>query len=197
MVTDVHAKIRDFLQGHSVAVLPGATPPSPGHTYNKAGVVPFIRGRQWRFLMMKPVARHAHLEPPALQLCKGTRMQKLGAGWKDLRDGMAPAGELEPLPVTALREGIEELGLRLDALTQLADLGPYGFSSAISADPKQMWLYAAEMTDEHALLPEREVALTTHARQWMTLEEFEQEGRADHRGILRNIAQRLAQHLKA
>ena len=197
MLSDVHAKIHDFLQGHSANALPGNPATLPDAAYNKAGVVPFIRGEEWRFLLMKPVAKHAHLKPPAFQLCKGTRMQKLAQGWKDVRDGMTVSGELETLPTTALREGIEELGLRLDAIQRLFDLGPYAFASAISADTKHMWLFAAEMTDEDALLHEREIALTTHARSWMTLEEFNREGRDDHRAILHDIATRLAQNLKA
>lgn len=194
MVTDVHAKIHAFLQQCSMVKLHGHTPQMAISAYNKAGVVPFLRGRPWKFLLMKPVAKHAHLSPPAFQLCKGTRMQHLPSGWRDIRDSETPTGGLEPLPVTALREGLEELGLVPSSITKLIDVGPYVFSSAISADAKHMWLYAAQVEDEAALLPHSEIASTTAAREWMSLETFARHGRADHRPILEDIATRLAAH---
>lgn len=142
---------------------------------------------------MKPVAKHTHLAPPALQLCKGTRMQHWpGKGWRDVRDGMKPQHPLEPLVVTALREGIEELGVELSGIRALQDLGPYAFSSSVSSDAKFMWLYAAEMHSESALLPDTHVAATTAQRAWLDLKSFEAQGRADHVPILRDIASRLA-----
>lgn len=174
------------MQGHTIVPLYSGA--APGRVL-KAGVVPFV-GRAERFYLMKPVARHANLAAPAFQLCKGTRMQHVEGRWRDLREEETPAGREELLAATALREGIEELGLRLENITALFELGPYIFSSAKTGNQRQMWLFAAQVKDEKDFLAE--VADTTAARQWLTLAEFEQVGRVDHRPILRDIAAKLA-----
>jgi hypothetical protein len=187
-MTEHHARISAFLQEKSTRPLHASS--AAQERFNKAGVIPFMAGTPRRYLVMKPVAKHAHLPPPAFQLCKGTRMERLGNTWLDIRD-LPKGGEPETLAATALREGIEELGLSLPHIRALYDLGPYDFSSATSADKRSMWLFAAELPDESALLPERDMAETTAARAWMTLEAFGQKGRDDHRAILAAIAAQL------
>lgn len=189
-MTYVHARIQAFLQQQTIAPLRQAAH-QPDPFYTKAGVVPYINGSERRFLVMKPHAKHAHLPPPEWQLCKGTRMQYLPSGWRDLAEGEPHTGTPETLAATALREGLEELGLLPESIEQLHDLGPYGFASAKSGSQRQMWLFAARMDDENALLPMAELAATTAARSWMTAAEFARSGRGDHIPILTDIASLL------
>lgn len=184
-MTDVHARIHTFLQQQTVHNL-HAGEAQPDAFYNKAGVIPYT-GSPRRFLLMKPKPKHAHLPPPDFQLCKGTRMQNLSGTWKDLGDNEPHRGIPETLAATALREGIEELGLSLHGISALYNIGPYAFASSKSTQPRHMWLFAAHLTDESALLPEAEIADTTDIRQWLTLAEFQQCGRDDHRAILADI----------
>ncbi len=190
-MTDVHARIQAFLQQQTVHPLHAGGPTQPDSFYNKAGTLPYMDGSQRRFLVMKPVAKHAHLPAPAYQLCKGTRMQLLASGWRDLAVHEAHTGTPETLAATALREAIEELGLTLEAITALYDTGPYPFASSKSLTLRHMWLYAAKLNDENALLPMHEVADSTAERRWMTEAEFMIHGRDDHRLILADIARKL------
>lgn len=188
---DVHARIHAFLQQQSVTPLTACA--EPRRLFTKAGLVPFVGvGAARRFLVMKPVPRHAHLAPPAFQLCKGTRMQLLPGGWQDLRDGGEAPEASEALEVTALREGMEELGVTPDGIEALYDGGPCAFASSRGGGMRSMWLFAARLRTEEALLPMSAVAASTHARRWMTLAEFSAEGRADHRPILAALAALLA-----
>ncbi len=200
MSSDVHARIHSFLQQRSVISLVAGEAVSSAHIL-KAGVVPFIRlekkeGQQaeqgaFLYFLMKPVARHERLAPPAFQLCKGTRMTREREAWRDLRDGEEAGVEAEAVAVTALREGIEELGLRLEGIVKLLELGPYRFSSAKTGRKRHMWLFAAEMESMESFQPDAEVAPTTAERQWLSLAEFDIVGRNDHRYILRDIEARL------
>lgn len=182
---DIHAAIRAFLQQHE-------TLPHEGEgDFTKSGVVPFLRAPM-RYYLMKPRARIPELEAPPFQLCKGTRMYFApGIGWRDMQDA-APRENMETLAETALREGIEELGLKLENIARVIDMGPYDFSSATTGKPKRMWLFAAEMKSADDFLPERDVALTTAARGWLTLAEFAVAGREDHRYILQDMENRLS-----
>jgi 8-oxo-dGTP pyrophosphatase MutT (NUDIX family) len=188
MHSDVHARVHAFLQDVSVVPLFSG---SPQGRILKAGVVPFVRSGGYRFYLMKPVARHANLVAPSFQLCKGTRMHRSDGQWRDLHEDDTKTGEQESLAATALREGIEELGLKLENITSLFELGGYMFSSAKSGNKRQMWLFAAEMKNEADFLPDAQVASTTAARQWLTLAEFDKIGREDHRPILHDIAAKL------
>lgn len=162
--------------------------------YNKAGVVPFVRGGgAIRYYFMKPVAKNPDKARPDFQICKGTRMGLHAArGWIDLKDNKEHAGEREPLIVTALREGIEELGLKLDAVGAVFDVGPYRFSSERTGNSKRMWLFALEMASMEEVLPMAEVDSGTAERGWMTLAEFAIVGRADHRYIMRDIERKIS-----
>lgn len=98
---------------------------------------------------------------------------------------------VEFLAVTALREGIEELGLKLENIKQLYDVGAYDFSSATSGNAKQMWLFAAEMSADDF---SDDVADSTAGCGWLSLAEFDVAGREDHRYILRDIEKKLKQY---
>jgi hypothetical protein len=190
MVSDIHALVRDFLQQQTLEQ--GAA----GDAYRKAGVIPYIRDDGLLFYVMKPRATRPDLGVPLFQLCKGTRMHHVpGVGWRDLRDSELGAHK-ETLAETALREGIEELGLKLENIKQLLDMGPYSFASATTGREKQMWLFAAEMKDTEDFLPDSQIATTTSARQWLDTAQFEVVGRGDHHYILRDIEQKLTRQHK-
>jgi len=190
---DIHAPIHAFLQQQSITPLPGDIVPFADQQYMKAGIIPFVReAGEIRYLMMKPVAKKGALTPPSFQICKGTRMYlHRGSGWRDMKAGDEPVEGKEPLVVTALREGIEEVGLKLEAIASLQDVGPHKFSSETTGKNKYMWLFTAELGSAEALLPVAEVAHTTAERGWLTLAEFSQTGRIDHRAIISDIENRL------
>lgn len=192
---DIHASIRTFLQQQSVVSL--VSQPAPPEGCRKAGVVPYMREGGLRYYVMKPRGDRPELGAPTFQLGKGTRMYLVpGVGWRDLREDNAAAPEKESMAETALREGIEELGLKLSNIAALVDLGPYNFTSAATGKEKQMWLFAAEMKDEDDFAAERDVAITTRERSWVSEAEFAVVGRKDHHYILRDIEAKLKQHHK-
>lgn len=184
MDMDIHALIRAFLQQQSIKKL---SSPKEERIVLKAGIVPFLRN-PLRFYLMKPVAQHTGLPPPKFQICKGTRMMKVGGIWQDIASPPATTVEMESLEETALREGIEELGLVPGNILKLFDLGAYAFASTKSGHEKQMYLFAAEMASEDF---SNDVAATTAARVWLELEEFAIVGRDDHLYILNDIAAKL------
>src|SRR5690606_11557652 len=156
------------------------------------GLVPFIRaGGGYRYCVMKPVPRHKELGGPAMQLCKGTRMHwRDGQGWCDIREKSTKEARMESLAATAVREGREELGLTLEAIHRLFELGFYDFASARTGHRKEMYMFAAEVSDPGLLLPMENIRATTAERGWLTLAQFEVVGRDDHRYILRDIEAR-------
>jgi 8-oxo-dGTP pyrophosphatase MutT (NUDIX family) len=162
--------------------------------FTKAGILPFLPApstENWRFLFMKPVAARPGKGEPLFQLAKGTRMHLLNGKWQDIRDPAFVGAKLEPLQETALREGVEELGLDRAAVITCIELGEVGFTSVRTGEKKAMWLFAAELDNENALLPESSIAPTTAARAWMTLSEFTSKGREDHVAILRQAVSAL------
>jgi hypothetical protein len=183
---------QSFLERQAIVSLTDAT---GSDYYTKAGLVPFKRSSDgYVFYVMKPVARQKDLGPPDFQLCKGRRMHwRAEDGWRDFRDPVAPAGEKEALAVTALREGIEELGIRLSAISALLDFGPYDFASARTGKGKRMWLFACEMAKAD-VLPDAEVAGVTSERRWLSVPEFTAVGRSDHHYILRDMETKLKAH---
>lgn len=188
----LHAKIQDFLTRHPIIPLLSADSQAERDRFIKSGVVPFVRHDGYRFFMMKPVPRRPGLGAPMFQICKGTRMHYIeGRGWEDLRDDTASPGRKETLPATAIREGIEELGLKLESFRQMFDVGPYTFASAKTGMTRGMWLFALELHSMDDVLPMSDVAPTTAERCWLGLEQFMVVGRDDHRYILGDIAAKL------
>lgn len=218
---DIHALIHDFLQQQTVVSLVADTYGRQDAQFIKAGVVPFLRirgGQQtdpalsashgagqkaapetyhYSYYVMKPVARHRGLAKPQFQLCKGTRMHyEPQSGWVDMRDGQTPNAKHESLAATALREGMEEVGLALENVAKLYDVGPYRFSSAKTGVERHMWLFAAEVKEGQRFAPTAALAATTDACNWLSLAEFTVVGRDDHLYILRDIEAKLKAHYK-
>lgn len=183
-----------YLNAHPPKPLAGAAAPviNP-ERHNKAGILPYLPAtttENWRFYVMQPVRSRPELTPPAFQICKGTRMAQMNGVWKDIKDKNddAPA-DAEPLVVTALREGEEEIGLIPDTIKTLWDAGEVTFTSAKAGTEKRMWLFAAEMKPDCTFLPD--LHSTTEAVRWATLAEFEAIGRADHLAIIKAMIARL------
>ncbi len=201
-MTDIHALIRKFLQQQTVVHLAEAKTLPSSRRYIKAGVVPFMRPAgqgEMVFYVVKPRSTLPDFGEPPFQICKGTRQHLVpGVGWCDMHSESSKNDEegTEHLAETALREGIEELGLKLENILSIFDMGGFGFSSVTTGKAKQMWLFASEMADEDEFLPDRDIALTTAGRQWMTAKEFAACGRDDHLYILPEIEARLVRYFK-
>lgn len=176
-MTAEHVQIQAFLAQHALEYddLP---------TMKKAGIVPFLPGESLRYCVMTPVGNKPELGAPDFQLCKGTRMYRHENGWRDMRGTIPENVELEPLAVTALREGMEELGLKLSNIERLSVLGEYRFISATNRFEMAMWMLAAKMKNAEDFLPLQDIAKNTATREWLTLAEFEEQGRPDHAHIL-------------
>ena len=158
---------------------------------SKAGLVPFIKATPMLYYVMTPVAKHPELGMPEFQLCKGTRMWKKGDEWIDMRGHVPDDVTLEVLAVTALREGVEELGVVLKNIQTLHPLGIHGFSSATTHRVKEMWLLAAEMKQKDNFLPAEMIAEATAECAWMSLTEFRKKGRPDHAHVLEQVEKQL------
>jgi 8-oxo-dGTP pyrophosphatase MutT (NUDIX family) len=189
-MSDIHALIREFLQHHTVE--PNTGDNADAESYTKAGVIPF-QTDPLVFYVMKPKGMIPGLGEPLFQLCKGTRQYHVpGVGWRDIRDEVGKtAPRKEKLVETALREGVEELGLKLGNIRRIIDMGGYGFTSATTGHGKKMWLFAAEVKNYADFLQAADIAATTSERKWLDTEEFAVVGREDHRYILEDFATRL------
>lgn len=158
-------------------------------TAAKAGVLPFVReGGQRIYLLMRPLARKPEAGPPPFQIAKGSRLAYLGGRWLDSKedsDILLRSDATESILITALREGVEELGLNL-AHARMVHLGrEFPFISASTGVTKQVWVNAVEMNGRDCLHGE-ELADTAEIR-WMTPEEAGPLCRPDHWPIVKAI----------
>lgn len=194
-----HAVIDAFLQQQTVNPLWQDLKTNTSYQYNKSGVVPFTRiDGVFQYYVMKPCGKAPDLGKTTFQICKGTRqfLNKTGS-WQDIRSEEAQdADTKETLAATALREGIEELGLKLDNIVRLWDMGAFSFTSATTGKTKYMWLFSAEVRNRDEFLPKAQVASSTEERRWVSLDEFRVVGRHDHVYILGQIESRLRAHFK-
>ncbi|MGE0755275.1 MAG: NUDIX hydrolase [Alphaproteobacteria bacterium] len=199
MTANHHAVIDAFLQQQTITPLWQDVNANTSYQYNKSGVVPFVRmGASFYYYVMKPCGKSPVLGKTTFQICKGTRQYQSASGdWYDIRSEEAQAAEVkETLAATALREGIEELGLKLENIRQLWDMGAFSFTSATTRKTKYMWLYSAEINDQSNFLPKSDVADSTEECRWVTLAEFKLVGREDHVYILEQIESTLSAHFQ-
>lgn len=190
-MSDERKTIRRVLEAVPMQVLADAP-----DDFNKAGILPFLPAaamENWRFLLMQPVAQHPHLGPPKFQLAKGTRMERIAGVWQDIRGPVT--GEPEPLIETALREGIEELGLDVTRTAKLFDCGEAKFTSVKTKEKKSMRLFAAQMQGADCLLAESEVAATTGARLWLDWASIRTHARPDHVAAMEALLPLLHAHI--
>ncbi len=168
----------------------------------KAGIIPFVCSdvnTPLRYYVLKPVPKRPDLGDPGYQLCKGTRLLYHNDSWKDMHE-FKPVPEnavQEPLIETAIREGIEELGIELENLAALYQLGLFSFVSEKTGRTKKVWLYACNIEEKKQFQPLEDVQEYTQDRKWCTLKEFATIGRPDHVTMLVHIDAMLRKHLKA
>lgn len=196
-ITD-HDAIDAFLQQISITRLWEELQTGADYQYNKSGVVPFVRkDGAFHYYVMKPQGKAPGLGKAMFQLCKGTRQYRAASGeWLDIRSEEGQAAEhKETLAGTALREGNEELGLKLQNISALWDLGAFSFKSATTGKTKYMWLYAGRVKSQDDFLKHGYITESTAERQWVTLAEFSVVGRPDHVYVLEQIEATLTKHL--
>lgn len=168
---------------------------------DKAGTVPFIvRDDGIYFYLHKPIGRHPELGDPGFQIPKGTREAQNDDGeWERFNAKKHSKEKKEPLIVSALREGIEEVGLKTANIERLMEWGAVTFTSAAKGHEKSMWLYLAEVRNQEDFAPPDEEHGNTAQCKWFSLEtaEAEEQIRPDHRVILRNLDQKLKEYLNS
>ncbi|MDG1286718.1 MAG: hypothetical protein P8P30_04040 [Rickettsiales bacterium] len=179
--------------------------PKPPYIHvHKAGVVPYRLGENGiEYYLFKPSEMMPEMGDPGFQICKGTREIKNPetGEWEDYHSStkLKEYGpeNLEPLIVTALREGIEEIGLPLEEIVEVTEWGQAAFASASTGELKTMWLYPVgvypdcpfdEPSAEHA---------NTVAREWFDPQNRAQveKIRPDHLKIIREIDRVLRKQL--
>ncbi|MBV8938328.1 MAG: NUDIX domain-containing protein [Alphaproteobacteria bacterium] len=184
MDSDIHPNIAPWLARHPPVPLSAAGAADYG---TRAALLPFARrGEVREYLVMRPAAKRPELGPPPFQIAKGKRMAWMNGRWADAKTPPADA-EIEELPMAALREGREELGVLPEHIAAWYDCGGFPFASARTGATKRMRVYAAAVGSREEILAHAPAANTTAARQWMTLPEFTQSGRADHAAIVAEI----------
>lgn len=153
-----------------------AWPKPPYLQIKKCGVLPYriIEGC-FEYYLFKPRGDKPELGDPGFQIPKGTREEM--------------NGEPEPLFVTALREGIEEIGLPLDAIISAGNWGQAAFKSASTGELRTMWLYPLLMRQDVQFdEPDKEHAATV-ARKWLDIENqtHNTQIRPDHLRVIKEI----------
>lgn len=179
-MTDIHTQIQAFLssQSHFSAGDDAVT---------KAGIIPYIEfGESKLYMAMRPLAKRPELGLPEFQLCKGTRMFFDGTEWHDMKAGKT-SGQLEQLAVTALREGVEELGLVVGNISHMRECGVVNFTSVSTQKPIPTMMFMAKLRDKEQFMPIETIADTTAERQFFTLEAFRRIARPDHAHVLDSI----------
>lgn len=170
---------------------------TPDDTVIKAGVVPFVwnkRIKRYEYLVIKPRAdKQDVLGLPPFQICKGTRMFKDNTGsWEDMRGGMGIGMACESLIMTAFREGVEELGIDLDNIHNIIDLGVHEYTSATTGKQERVQLYGLALHTKEELKGKEHIEETIDSRQWMSLANFLTQGRRDYHRVLWAIESQLA-----
>lgn len=155
-----------------------------GDDLSKAGVLPFIReGNSIMFFLMRPVPQRPDLGPPEFQIAKGTRRIREGGQWCDITSRHMPLKDLsrvEDLLTTAVREGQEELGLRVDNIARLYKGRVFAFRSATTGKAKQMLVHAVEVLDRDQFdEPNMEAGSRPECR-WLSPEACRMQAREDH-----------------
>ena len=165
-----------------------------GRIILRAGLLPYrLREGRFEFLFMKPTHKPGR-DNPAFQICKGGRMQRVvveggTVHLKDIRRGTPPSPEvsaaLEDYLHAAVREGQEELGVRLADIEALYDAGPVMFLSEKTAVQEWFWLYLAQMHENAVFSNALDKAVAQSC--WLSREEFARQGRKDYVEILAQV----------
>lgn len=158
---------------------------------NKAGIVPIYidADKNISCMLMKPKPKHADLPPPGWQITKGTRMKLMGKQWVDLPANLDDSGaaRVESMATVALRETMEEIGLRLNNIRHMLDIGIHSFSSAKSGEPRQKALYACIVDDQFDFAPLEDCDPKTAAREWFNIDYLPEDIRADNASLIGHV----------
>ena len=159
---------------------------------NKAGIIPLYKKKM---LLIKPWAKKKHLGPPPWQLIKGTRMYRSSFGFKDYKKASDIESEqqLEPLLCTALREGMEEAGLKLENIDGIAPLGTHSYRSISTGKEKFMALYALEMKSKTNFDWPDAHHPVTEEMEWFNPNKLSDDVREDAADIIKQVTQTLVQ----
>lgn len=154
----------------------------------KSGLLPILPG-SLEIMLMKPVAKHRHLTPPGWQIAKGTRMMQVDSDWKDMKKDFADAGyeQIESLACTALREGMEEVGITLKNIVSMHDLGAHVFHSASSGKQKHVAIFLCAVKNKNDFLDASEITASTAETAWFPLNALPSDTREDNIPILEFI----------
>lgn len=154
----------------------------------KAGVVPFWREimpngtEQYHFYLLKPLSKHG--DSLKFQIAKGKK------------EKLPESESFEAHPVTALREGWEEVGLVPEDIKSLYDMGRYEYSSESEGGRRPVWIYAAEVRSKNIGEPLQ--GEKTVSRAWCTIgKPPSKEIRSDHIPILNSVEKSLMRHFNS
>ena len=177
-------------------------PKPPYENITKCGVLPYrmIDGKA-EYYLFKPAGDKPELGDPGFQIPKGTREIFNGDEWEDYKNKSQLASygaeNLETVKVTALREGIEEIGLPVEAIEKAGDWGVATFISASKGTEKAMWLYPLQMNAGTVFNEPDVTHANTVARQWLNINNREQANqiRPDHLQVIREIDRVISKEL--
>ncbi len=171
-------------------------PDAPYVEIFKAGAVPYrlTDDDKLEYFLFEPAAMLKD-ENPGFQICKGTReiFDPTGGEWENYHNRKQleafGAENLEDLRVTAIREAIEEVGLKAEHMLAAGEWGQAAFTSASTGALKTMWLYAIQLEADAVFDEPHETEANTIAREWFSLESESQceKIRPDHLNILKQI----------
>lgn len=173
---------------------PEAVPVGDTASVRHGGVMPVWRDAEGvKVWLARPRPEKPHLPPPLFQLGKGTRMMLDAGRLRDCEYADLPLNEAqaEPLPVTALREGQEELGLVLDNIKTLYHAGLHSFTSASQGTPKFMALLVAVMKKSEGFERPDPVRSKTEACAWLNPWTESAVIRSDHLSIIQRLLKEL------
>jgi hypothetical protein len=170
-------------------------------SFNKAAVIPFYKDESgdFHFYWMKPESREeSNLPAPKWQLCKGTRMFNRGEEWVDFKPPRSAPAEgdwLETLPQTALREGAEEIGLRMDNISQILLWGDDHILAQTDGRLISLWVTLVEVKDKDAFDAPDTIEAKTTAREWIKSGERTEEITDSHLAVVNRILPTLQNYL--
>ena len=162
---------------------------------NKAGIVPLYESNQTHMLLIKPWAKKKNLGPPPWQIIKGTRMIHRQGSWEDYgkSDDVNDGEILEPLLCTALREGMEEAGLRLDNISAIGLLGEHRYASLSTGKEKVMHLYALLVHNKNDFDWPNKAHPVTEAMKWFNINKLPDNTREDAVAMVADLQDKLAE----
>lgn len=168
----------------------------------KCGVLPYrLVESRLQYYLFEPGRSKPELGPPGFQIPKGTREIFDGKEWVDYQNPnqLKEFGEdkIEDLKVTALREGIEEIGLPVDAIERGGEWGQAAFQSATTGGLRTMWLYPIQMKADTMFTIPNKIHANTIARDWFDIQVREQAQliRPDHLQAIKKIDEVLRKEI--